>query len=117
MRTLPAFVLLAALLPSLSWIPQAGAQPPPRSAADLSLGQAERKAVELKQGMSAEEVQKLLGKPRRTGLKSNGSTSAQGTLQWTYVWTSASAQGTLQVEFAAKAPEAWHVDSWEWRTY
>jgi hypothetical protein len=43
--------------------------------------------------------------------------SAQGTLQWIYVWTSASTQGTLQVGFAAKAPEAWFVDSWEWRSF
>jgi outer membrane protein assembly factor BamE (lipoprotein component of BamABCDE complex) len=73
--------------------------------------------VDLKQGMSAEEVQRLLGKPRRTALKS-GSTSTQGTLQWTYLWAGASSsQGILQVEFAAKAPQAWYVDSWEWRSY
>lgn len=120
MRPLPAFVFVAALLPSLAWIPPAHAQAsrPAANLSNLSLAQAERNAVELKQGMSAEDVQKLLGKPRRTGLKSNGHmNNAQGTLQWTYVWTSASTQGTLQVEFAAKTPEAWFVDSWEWRSY
>jgi hypothetical protein len=116
MRTLPALMLAAALLPSLAWIAPAHAQPS-RPAATLSLPQAERNAVELKQGMSAEEVQKLLGKPRRTSLKNHGPVNSQGTLQWTYVWASSTNQGTLQVEFAAKAPEAWYVDSWEWRSY
>ena len=76
-------------------------------------------AVDLKQGMSAEEVQRLLGKPRRTALRNNGisaNATSQGILQWTYTWTGPS-QGTLHVEFAAKTPEEWYVNSWEWATY
>jgi hypothetical protein len=111
-------VFLAALLPLLPWTSPAGAEPS-RAAANLSLAQGERLAADLKQGMSAEEVQKLLGKPRRTALKRNGSstrTPSQGSLQWTYTWTG-SYQSSLHVEFAAKTPEEWTVNSWEWTTY
>jgi hypothetical protein len=91
----------------------------PRPAAGLSAAQAERKSVELRQGMSVEEVERLLGKPRRTALKNGGSTSAPGgNLQWTYSWPGGAAtQGTLNVMFAATAPEQWRVHSWEWSTY
>jgi hypothetical protein len=122
MRRLPTLVFLAALLISLAWILPAGAQPTD-PAAKLSLAQAERMATELKQGMSVEEVQKLLGKPRRTALRNNGvSANApwQGTLQWTYTWTgpdSSSSVGSLHVVFAAKTPEEWYVNSWDWATY
>ena len=103
-------LLLAALLPSLAWT-QA-----PRPAAALSTAQAERKSVELKQGMSLEDVEGLLGKPRRTALKNGGSTG--GNLQWTYAWPGAtSSQGTLNVVFGAKTPEQWYVSGWEWSTY
>ena len=71
--------------------------------------------------MSLEEVQRLLGKPRRTALKTSGSSAAtpgQGTLQWTYSWPGAnSTLGSLHVVFDAKAPEKWHVNSWEWSSY
>ena len=68
-----------------------------------SQAQAERNAVELKQGMKLEEVEKLLGKPKRTALKSTASFAtgssagelSQGTLQWTYVWAR---ERTLHVE-------------------
>lgn len=114
------FVLIAALLPSLAWISPALAQAS-RPTANVSLAQAERNAVSLKQGMSVEEVEKLLGKPKRTALKNTGiSASApwQGTLHWTYTWTgSSSPEGNLQVVFAAKAPEQWYVSSWEWSSY
>ena len=108
MRALPTVVFLAALAASLAWMPPAGAQ--------ASLAQAERNAVDLKQGMTLEEVQKLLGKPKRTALKntSNAVEAWQGTLQWTYVW---SPDRTLQVVFAAKTPEQWFVNSWDWSTY
>jgi len=89
-------------------------------AAALSLAQAEHAAVDLKQGMTSEEVQKLLGQPRRTALKSDGgfpNRPSQGTLQWTYSWTSSSAQGNLRIEFAAKAADQWYVNSWEWASY
>jgi hypothetical protein len=68
--------------------------------------------------MKLEEVEKLLGKPKRTGLKNTGSFAtgssagepSQGTLQWTYVWA-------LHVVFAARTPEQWTVNSWDWSTY
>jgi hypothetical protein len=116
MTRLPTLLFLAALLPPLVSIAPASAQParPAATAATLTLAQAERNAVELKQGMSAEEVQKLLGKPRRTALKNN---SSSGTLQWSYLWTGASTQGNLHVEFASKTPQEWYVNSWEWASY
>jgi hypothetical protein len=76
MRRLPTLVFLAALLPSLAWIAPAGAQPS-RPGANPSLAQAERNAVELKQGMTLEEVQKLLGKPKRTALRNTGSSAGE----------------------------------------
>jgi len=92
-----------------------------RTEETLTLAQGERMAADLKQGMSADEVQKLLGKPTRTALKSDAgnvaNTSSKGTLQWTYVWGSASAQSSLRVEFAAKSLEDWYVNSWEWTRY
>jgi|SRR5688572_4498717 len=117
MRSLPTLLVLAALAPPLAWLPPAAAQ----GSAPQSLAQAERNAVNLRQGMSLEEVQKLLGKPRRTALKTNGlaaSDAPQGMLQWSYSWAGASSsQGSLQVVFAAKAREEWFVTSWEWATY
>ena len=93
----------------------------PRPDATLTLAQAERVAVDLRQGMTVDEVQKLLGKPRRTALKSDGYSAnapSKGTLQWTYSLSSASAQGGSQgnprVEFVSKAQEEWYVNSWEW---
>jgi hypothetical protein len=118
MRQLPTLVFLTTLLPWLPWISPAAAEPA-RPAATLNLAQAERMAADLKQGMKLEEVQKLLGKPRRTALRHDGSSSSvpsQGTLQWMYSWGSSS-QGSLQIEFAAKAPEDWYVNSWQWATY
>lgn len=117
MKGLRSFVLLA-LLPSLAWTSPALAQVS-RPAA-LSLAQAERSAVNLRQGMSAEEVQQLLGKPRRTALKSTGGSSEpwQGTLHWSYAWTGASsADSNLQVVFAARKPGEWYVHAWEWSRY
>jgi hypothetical protein len=70
--------------------------------------------------MSAEDVQKLLGKPRRTALKNSGGSPTapwQGTLQWSYTWTGAQSQGSLHIEFAAKSAEQWYVNSWEWASY
>jgi hypothetical protein len=120
MTRLAALLFLAALSPFLAWAPPAAAQTP-GPAATLTAAQAERKAVELKQGMSLEEVQGLLGKPRRTALKTSGGSATapwQGTLQWTYSWPgAASSQGSLQVVFAATAPEKWLVNSWEWSSY
>ena len=117
MRHLLTFVFLAALFPSLACAAPAGAEAsrPPES---LSITQAERQAADLKQGMSIDDVQGLLGKPRRTALKSSGSGAAQGTLQWTYSWTgSSSSPGSLRVDFVSKTANAWYVNSWEWANY
>ena len=80
---------------------------------------AERNAVELRQGMTPEEVQKLLGKPRRTALRADYAGAApQGMLQWTYVWGggagASSSERTLQVDFAGKGAGQWTVNSWAW---
>ena len=111
-----ALVLAAALLPApaLAQAPRASA--PPSSA--------ERNAVELRQGMTPEEVQKLLGKPRRTALRAEtgyAGATPQGTLQWTYIWGGASgstsSERTLQVDFAAKGVDQWTVNGWAWPGY
>jgi len=110
-KILPVLIALAVLAP---WTLPAGAQAS-RPTANAGLARAERNAIELKQGMSAEDVEKLLGKPRRTALKSNG--SSPGTLQWTYAWADSS-QSSLRVEFAAtKTPAEWSVTSWDWANY
>ena len=109
-------ILLAALSAWLAWMPPAAAQSS-RAGASASFAQAQRSSVELKQGMTLEEVQKLLGKPKRTALRNTGSSATepwQGTLQWTYAWAS---ERTLQVVFAAKTPEQWYVNSWDWSDY
>jgi len=110
MRPLPALILFAAS--SLATIPPAGAQTS-RPGATPGIAQAERNAVDLKQGMRLEEVQKLLGKPKRTALKNTGAAGEpwQGTLQWTYSW---GPERTLQVVFGTKTPEQWSVNAWEW---
>jgi len=112
-----ALVLALVALPSFLWVSPAGAQAL-QPVAVVSLAQAERVAVDLKQGMSAEEVQKMLGKPRRTALKSGGgypNATSLGTLQWSYSWTGT--QGNLRIEFLSKAPDQWYVNSWDWTTY
>ncbi|HUL93440.1 MAG TPA: hypothetical protein VLV56_13935 [Burkholderiales bacterium] len=116
-KHLRALFLLAALSPSFAWTAPAGAEAS-RVSEDLNLADAERRAADLKQGMSIEDVQALLGKPRRTSLKnSGGSGSPQGTLLWTYNWTGSSATGGLRVTFVSKTPNAWSVNSWEWANY
>ena len=117
MTRLPTLVLLAALLPSLGWLAPACAQGS-ASGSTTSRAQAERNTIELKQGMTPDEVQQLLGKPRRTALQSDGGSAAA--LQWTYVWSdarSASSERSLNVEFAAKAAQEWSVKSWSWSVY
>ena len=117
-KHLPILVFLAALFPSLTWAAPAGAEPsrPPKT---LTLAHAELMAADLKQGMSIDDVQGLLGRPRRTTLKNtSGSANPQGTLQWTYNWTgSSSSPGNLRVDFVSKTPNAWYVNSWEWANY
>jgi hypothetical protein len=112
-------MLLAALVASPGWMPDADAQAPGAGAHPVK---AERNAVDLRQGMKLEEVENLLGKPKRTTLKHTGSSvlsnstseASQGTLQWTYVWAP---ERTLHVMFAAKTPDQWYVNSWDWSTY
>jgi hypothetical protein len=116
MRHLKFLIFLTILLPPVLWVPFASAQVS-RSDQALSLAQAERAASDLKQGMSVDEVQNLLGKPPKTALKSDGSSPnalSKGTLQWTYTWASPTAQSGLRVEFASQPLEEWHVKSWEW---
>ena len=112
MRRLLILVFLAAFLPSLAWLAPANAEAGGTTASPKR-AQAERNAVDLKQGMTTEEVQHLLGKPQRTALRSNG-------LQWTYVWSNAgmssSSERTLSVDFAAKADQ-WLVNGWGWNGY
>jgi hypothetical protein len=116
MRPLTTLAFLAALFPSLACAAPAGAEAS-RPLENLSLAQAERQAADLKQGMSVEDVQALLGKPRRTALKSSGA-NAPGTLQWTYNWAGASSTpGSLRIDFVSKTPNAWYVNSWEWSNY
>jgi outer membrane protein assembly factor BamE (lipoprotein component of BamABCDE complex) len=112
MRRLPTLFLLAALLPLFAWPDPALAQ---ASRPNASLAQAERSAVDLKQGMTPDEVQQLLGKPRRTALRGTA-------LQWTYVWngsgaSSSTSERSLSVEFAAKAADLWYVNGWGWANY
>ena len=110
-------ILLAALLaPFLAGTPVAAQTARPPAAA-----QTERNSVDLKQGMTLAEVQTLLGRPRRTALKDGGGSAnapMSGNLKWTYVWPStSSAEKVLNVEFVAKKPEEWYVNSWEWASY
>ena len=87
-----------------------------------TLAQAEGVAVGLKQGMTLEEVENLLGKPKRTALRTTGYGGtpelSRGTLQWTYTWPSPSrSDHSLQVVFTSKSPEQWFVNSWDWTGY
>ena len=114
MRRLPTLAFLATFLPSLMWLAPASAQAP-GAVATPGRAQAERNAVDLKQGMTLDEVQQLLGKPRRTALRGTA-------LQWTYVWngssaSSSSSERSLSVEFAAKAADLWYVNGWGWANY
>jgi len=116
MRRAKAFLALASL--ALAFALPASAQQA-RGDVVLSLAQAERSATDLRRGMSADDVRKLLGKPKRTGLKDDGipSATSQGALQWTYVWSGAGGPNTLHVDFASESPEQWRVRSWEWAAY
>ena len=122
MRLLLLALLIAAILGMLSWFSPAGAQAP-RAVSSASRVQAERAAVDLRQGMTPEQVEQLLGKPWRTALAGTGAGNApgQGTLRWSYVWTgspsSQSSERVLNVEFNATAAERWTVSGWSWSPY
>jgi hypothetical protein len=116
-------LLLAAIAAMLVWFSPAAAQGA-RAVQGASRVQAERAAVDLKQGMTPEEVQQLLGKPWRTALSPSGgapSTPSQGTLRWTYTWigsaSSSSSERSLNIDFTGKSGEQWAVSGWNWSTY
>jgi|SRR5690348_8296783 hypothetical protein len=90
----------------------------PLAVAQAATGQAERNAIELRQGMTLESVQTLLGKPARTALKHrNARPDEQGSLEWTYTFGGKYSRRVLQVVFAANAPGQWTVESWDWPGY
>jgi hypothetical protein len=121
LRYLLLLLLLAALI-AVGGSPSRALAQATRPAA-ASRGAAEGAAVDLKQGMTLDEVRQLLGRPRRTALTGNGNTEGIGarTLRWTYVWTSpsasSSAERTLNVDFTAKTAEQWNVSGWNWSAY
>ena len=121
MRSLRPAILLSSLLACLLCSTEVAAQPA-NPKGRLTLGQAERLAVELKQGMTLSDVEQLLGKPKRTALRAMGyvtsAGSSQDILQWTYAWPSPTqSDRTLQVVFTGKAPDGWLVRSWDWTGY
>jgi hypothetical protein len=116
-------LLLAAIAGMLGWFSPVAAQGA-RPAPSASRAQAERAAVDLRQGMTPEEVQQLLGKPWRTALSANGGAAnmaSQGTLRWTYTWigsaSSSSSERSLNVDFTGKSAEQWAVSGWNWSAY
>ena len=110
--------VLAAAVLALGFVHSAPAQSV-RADVVLSLAQAERSAADLRRGMTADDVRRLLGKPKRTGLKDDGvgSAGAAGALRWTYVWSGSSGPNTLNVDFISDSPEQWRVRAWEWAAY
>ena len=119
MKPLHVKIFLSAMLSCLLYSAGTAAQSAYPKA--LTLTQIERLAVDLKQGMTLEEVEQLLGKPKRTALKAQGYGGlheSQSSLQWTYTWSSPSqSDRSLQVLFAGNTPERWLVNSWEWIGY
>jgi outer membrane protein assembly factor BamE (lipoprotein component of BamABCDE complex) len=109
MRFLLPAMIVAALLAATGGFSLAVAQDA-RAVAGASRAATERAAVDLKQGMTLEEVRELLGKPWRTAM-------TQGTLRWTYTWTASASDRNLNIDFTAKAPEQWTVGSWSWSSY
>jgi len=83
----------------------------------LTVAQAEKLAANLRQGMTVDDVQKLLGKPQQTALQSDGAApnlASKGTLQWSYLWSGTGNRARLRVDFTAQPLEAYHVSSWQW---
>ena len=123
MRFLLLMLVLALLITIAGWHTDARAQATRASGASRG-ATAERAAVDLRQGMTPDEVRQLLGKPWRTALSGNGSAgngSGGGTLRWSYNWTgspaSSSSERLLNVDFSAKAEEQWSVSGWNWSSY
>src|SRR5690349_23154702 len=120
LRFLLLMLLLAALIAIAGW-PAHGIAQAARTPAQ-SRPDAERAAVDLRAGMTLDEVRGLLGKPWRTALSGNGGGSGAGarSLRWTYTWAgsrSSSSERTLNVDFSAKAEEQWSVSGWNWSAY
>ena len=120
LRFLLLMLLLVVLIAIAGWpshgFAQAGRAP------GTSRAPAERAAVDLRQGMTPEEVRELLGKPWRTALSGNGGSGAgAGTLRWTYTWTgspsASSSERILNVDFNAKTAEQWSVSGWNWSSF
>ena len=116
-------LLIAAIAAMLGWFSPAAAQGG-RPTQTASRVQSERAAVDLRQGMTPEEVQRLLGKPWRTALSMNGGAAnmpSQGTLRWIYTWigsaSSSSSERSLNIDFSANVAEQWAVSGWNWSTY
>src|SRR2546423_4937974 len=123
LRLILLALLIAAIAGMLGWFSPAAAQGA-RPAPSASRVQAERAAVDLRQGMTPEEVQQLLGKPWRTALSTNGGAAnmpSQGMLRWTYTWigsaSSSSSERSLNIDFTGKSAEQWAVSGWNWSTY
>ena len=122
LRFLLLLFLFAAVCAVAGW-PGRGFAQAARSSGTSSAA-AERAAVELRQGMTTDEVRELLGKPWRTALSGNGNAgdgAPARTLRWTYTWTgsrsSASSERILNVDFNAKTAEQWNVSGWNWSAY
>ena len=98
-----------------------GAQVPAKARYSQSDG--ERLSVGLRHGMTADQVENLMGKPKRTALRTpmgagTASEGAQSTLLWTYSWAGASYnERNLLVVFVSKSPDQWTVSSWDWTGY
>jgi len=117
MRLLLVAMLVAVLLAASGWFSHVNAQAK-RPSAGASAAATERAAVDLRQGMTLEEVQQLLGKPWRTAMTGGGPVGAPS-LRWTYTWiaSSAASDRNLNIDFIAKAPEQWLVNGWNWSSY
>src|SRR5689334_13221518 len=88
------------------------------SATSLSFAGFERRTVNLKPGMTREEVEKLLGKPRRTSLRAASYRGSEDRLEWTYPWPNrADPERTFQVVFSSTLPGQWLVSTWQWSGY
>lgn len=119
MRALSLKAFLAAVMCGLLLHTAGAAAQPAAPAKATRLAHAERLAIELRQGMTLVEVEKLLGKPRRTALKADAysgtADAARGTLLWTYAWPGGpQLERTLQVTFLSSAPQLWRVSGWGW---
>jgi hypothetical protein len=111
------FLALALVLASAP----SGAQVPAKARYSQSDG--ERLSISLRQGMTADQVENLMGKPKRTALRASmgagaASEGAQSSLLWTYSWAGASYnERNLLIVFVGKSPDQWTVSSWDWTGY